>query len=97
MNPNPDKDALKQLRAERKPQIDRAKNAIKTQTALIKAIQAQIKEGAKTIPQIAAAAGMKTAQVLLYIAGLRKYGAVVEGPKDGDYYTYALAPKKCMK
>ena len=94
MTANTDKDALKHLREARKPRIDRAKHLIKTQTALIKAIRAQLEIGAKTVPQIAAAAGLETAQVLLYVAGLRKYGAVAEGPKDGDYYTYTLVDKK---
>jgi hypothetical protein len=94
MNPNTDKDALRQLREARKPWIDRAKGSIKTQAALIKAIRAQLEGGAKSVPQIAAAAGLETAQVLLYVAGLRKYGAVAEGPKDGDYYTYTLVDNK---
>jgi len=94
MNPNTDKDALKQLREARKPWIDRAKNAIKTQSARIKAIRGQIENGPKTVPQIAAATGLDTAQVLLCVAGLRKYGAVAEGPKEGDYYTYTLVSSK---
>jgi hypothetical protein len=94
MNPNTDKDALKQLRKARTPWIDRARDSIKTQSASIKAIRAQLEGGAKTVPQIAAAAGLESAQVLLYVAGLRKYGAVAEGPKDGDYYTYTLVNKK---
>jgi len=93
MNPNIDKDALKQLREARMPWIDRAKDSIKTQAALIKAIRLQLEGGAKTVPQIAAATGLETAQVLLYVSGLRKYGTVAEGPKDGDYYTYTLVSK----
>jgi hypothetical protein len=94
MNPNRDKDDLKQLREDRKPQIDRARNLIKAQAALIKAIRLQLESGAKTVPQIAAAAGLETAQVLLYVSGLRKYGVMAEGPKDDDYYTYELVSKK---
>jgi hypothetical protein len=94
MNPNTDKEALTQLRQARKAWIDRAKGSIKTQAASIKAIRAQLEGGAKTVPQIAAAAGLEPAQVLLYVAGLRKYGAVAEGPKDGEYYTYTLVNKK---
>ena len=94
MNPNTDKDALKQLREARKTWIDHAKGSIKTQSASIKAIRAQLESGAKTVPQIAAAAGLEAAQVLLYVAGLRKYGVVAEGAKDGDYYTYTLVDKK---
>ena len=94
MDPRNDKDTLNKLREARKPWIDRAKDSIKTQTALIKVIRDQLKSGPKTVPQIAAAAGLETAQVLLYVSGLRKYGAVAEGPKDGEYYTYTLVDKK---
>lgn len=94
MDPNNDKDALRRLREARKSWIDRAKDSIKTQSARIKAIRGQIENGPKTVPQIATATGLDTAQVLLYVAGLRKYGAVAEGPKDGEYYTYTLVDKK---
>jgi hypothetical protein len=93
MDPNSGKDILKQLREARKPWIDRAKESIKTQAALIKAIRQQLEGGARTVPQIAAATGLETAQLLLYVSGLRKYGIVAEGPKDGDYFTYALVSK----
>jgi hypothetical protein len=93
MNPNDEKDALRGLRETRKPWIDRAKDSIKTHAALIKAIRTQLESGAKTVPQIAAAAGLEAEQVLLYVSGLRKYGALAEGPKDGDYYTYTLVSK----
>ena len=90
MNPKTDQDGLKRLREVRKPQIDRARKLIKNQAVLIKAIRLQLETGAKSVPQIAAAAGLDTAQVMLYVSGLRKYGVIAEGPKDGDYYTYTL-------
>jgi hypothetical protein len=91
---NQNKDALKQLREARKDAISRARESIKTQSALIKAILAQLEDGAKTAPQIAAAANLATDRVLLFISGLRKYGVLAEGPKDGDYYTYTLVTPK---
>jgi len=57
MDPRNDKDTLNKLREARKPWIDRAKDSIKTQTALIKVICAQLESGPKTVSQIAAAAG----------------------------------------
>ena len=45
----------------------------------------------RTVPQIAAALGMDSATVLRFVAALKKYGEVVEGPKDGDYFKYGLA------
>ena len=87
-----DKEALKKLREERKTWVENARKSISDQNQIIKQIKAQIADTAKTIPEIAQATDMSTSQVLLYIAGLKKYGLVVEGDKDGDYFKYCLAP-----
>jgi hypothetical protein len=34
---------------------------------------------------------MQSALVLRYISGLKKYGFVVEGAKEDDYFKYELA------
>ena len=86
----PDKEAMKALRQQRKAYIDRAKQEIKKQRKLIKAIKGQIREEAKTVPRIAAATKLPSDQVLLFIAAMRKYGQVIEVDKDGDYFTYKL-------
>jgi predicted Rossmann fold nucleotide-binding protein DprA/Smf involved in DNA uptake len=83
-----DKEALKKLREERRVWVDNAKQSIKAQNQIIKQIKAQIADTAKTVPEIAQATGMPTSQVLLYIAGLKKYGLVAEAEKDGDYFKY---------
>ena len=94
MSPKPDKEALKQLRSERKVWIDRAKQKVKTQNAAIKAIKGQLAAEARTVPEVAQALKMKTSDVLLFIAALRKYGEVLEGPKDGEYFRYQLAEQQ---
>jgi len=86
-----DKDALKQLREERRVWVENAKQSIRIQNQIIRQIKAQITDAAKTVPEIAQAAGMPASQVLLYIAGLKKYGEIVEVEKDGDYFKYGLA------
>jgi predicted transcriptional regulator len=86
-----DKEALKELRAKRKTSIDRAKKAIQTQNKIIKDIKEQIKTEGKTVPEIAHTINIPTNQVLLYVAALRKYGVLIEGAKDGDYFKYQLA------
>jgi len=87
-----DKEALKKLREERRTWVENARKSISDQNQIIKQIKAQITEAAKTIPEIARSTDMSTSVVLLYIAGLKKYGIVVEGDKDGDYFKYGLAP-----
>ena len=90
-NKTMDKEALKKLREERRVWVENAKKSIKVQNQIIKQLKAQITDTAKTIPEIARATGMPTARVLLFIAGLKKYGEVVEADKDGDYFRYGLA------
>ena len=46
------------------------------------------------MPEVAQALKMKTSDVLLFIAALRKYGEVLEGPKDGEYFRYQLAEQQ---
>jgi DNA-directed RNA polymerase specialized sigma subunit len=88
---NIDKEALKRLRKEREALIARAKRTIKAQRKRIDAIKARLAEGPQTVPEIAASLTMDTADVMMTVAALRKYGQVVEGAKDGDYFKYQLA------
>ncbi len=90
MTTNDTKAALKQLRNERKATIDRARKLIKTQNKKFAAVKGQIASEAKTIPEIAAAVRMDTADVLLVVSALKKFGAVVEGDKVGDYFRYQM-------
>jgi Fic family protein len=88
---NTDREALKKLRNARKTSIDRARQAIKEQNRVIKSIKALMTAEGKTIPEIANASQISTSQALWYIMALKKYGLVVEGPKDGNYFKYQLA------
>jgi DNA-directed RNA polymerase specialized sigma subunit len=88
------KEAMKALRAARKPAIERARRRVKEQTKKIKAVKEQIKTEARTIPDIAAALKMPSSETLWYVMTLKKYGMVAEGPQDGDYFTYILTAKE---
>lgn len=85
------KEAMKQLRAERKEKIAAASARMKEQKKAIKAITEVLKYGGKTVPQIAEQTGMGASEVLWYIAALKKYGQIVEGKQDGSYFQYELA------
>ncbi len=84
------KEAMKALRQQRKQSIDRARDAIKAQNKIIKTIRDTLKDGGKTVPEITAATKMPSSEVMVYVATLKKYGMVAEGPKDGDYFKYEL-------
>lgn len=81
---------LKPLREARKANIDRAREAVKEQNRVIKAIREALADGGKTIPNLTQAVGMETETVFFYVSTLKKYGIVGEGRKDGSYFTYEL-------
>jgi DNA-directed RNA polymerase specialized sigma subunit len=86
-----DKETMKALRESRKAAIARARKSIKENNKILKAIREQIAGEPQTIPEISRALGMDSAKVLLFVAAMKKYGDVAEGPKDGDYFKYGLA------
>lgn len=56
-------------------------------------IAAVLREGPKTIPEIADALGSPSPEVTFWIMALRRYGVLEEVPKprSEDYYRYRLA------
>jgi hypothetical protein len=84
------KEALKQLKAARKEQIAAATARMKEQRRAVKAIKQQLDGAEMTVPEIAAATGLPVSEVLWYVATLKKYGEILEGPKDGSYFRYRL-------
>ena len=82
--------ALKKLKAARKEQIAAGTMRMKEQRRAVKAIKAQLEGGELTVPEIAAATGLPVSEVLWYVATLKKFGEMLEGPKDGSYYRYRL-------
>ncbi len=86
-----DRELLKTLRAARKETVRRVSATVKRQKKTISAITAELKKGPKTVPEIAEATGLSTAEVLWWIASLKKYGTVLEGDKQGAYFAYRLA------
>ena len=74
---------------------DKAKEAVKTFGAMKKKITQALKDGPKTIPQIAEKTGLSSDQVLYYLMTMQKFGMVtVESIDDMDeYYIYKLVEK----
>jgi hypothetical protein len=84
------KEALKTLKAARKELIAGATARMKEQRKAVKAIKERLDGAELTVPEIAAATGLPVSEVLWYVATLKKYGEILEGPKDGGYYRYKL-------
>lgn len=86
----PEKDALKKLRAARKEQIAAATGRMKVRRRALKAVKSSLADAELTAPEMAAATGLPVDEVLWYVASLKKYGEILEGPKAGSYYRYRL-------
>jgi hypothetical protein len=85
-----DKEDLKKLKAARKEQIAAITSRMKEQRQAVKAIKAQLSGAELTVPEIALATGLPASEVLWYVATLKKYGEILEGPKAGGYFRYRL-------
>ncbi len=84
------KEALKALKAARKDRIAAATLRLKEQRQAVKAIKEHLAGAELTVPEIAAVTGLPASEVLWYVASLKKYGEILEGPKAGSYYRYKL-------
>jgi hypothetical protein len=84
------KEALKQLKAARKEQIAAAAGRMKEQRRAVKALKACLAGAELTVPEMAAATDLPVSEVLWYVATLKKYGEILEGPKAGGYFRYRL-------
>jgi len=85
------KEAMKKLRESRKDIIKATATKVKENRKAVKGIKEQLRDEARTIPEIAEATGLASAEVLWFIATLKKYGEILEGDKDGGYFLYYLA------
>lgn len=85
------KAAMKELRAQRKTMIAAASTKMKEQKKDIKAIKKILNGQTATIPEIAEAIDMPKDKTLWYMATLKKYGQIVEGPKEGVFFKYFLS------
>ncbi len=84
------KEVLRKLREARKEKVRALTLLVKEQQRAIRAIKEQLRDSAATVPEIAEATGIPAAEVLWYVATLKTYGEIIEGPKDGDYFRYQL-------
>lgn len=84
------KEAIKALRAQRKESIARASSMMKAQKKDIENIVRFLEAGEAVIPDIAKGVGMPADKTLWYMATLKKYGRIIEGPKDGAFFKYSL-------
>jgi hypothetical protein len=82
---------LKALREAHHEAVERTQVLLKEQQAFRKILRAAMAQGAKTIPEISAAAELPADRVLWHVMAMKKYDLVREVGKEGEYYQYALA------
>ena len=63
---------------------------MKEQRRAVQAIKARLAGAELTVPEIAAGTGLPVSEVLWYVATMKKYGEILEGPKAGSYFRYRL-------
>jgi predicted transcriptional regulator len=81
---------LKRLREERADTIETTRGHLKEQKATRKDIYQAMRQGAATVPEIAAASGLPAYQVLWHVTAMKKYDLVIEVGQCGEYYQYKL-------
>lgn len=81
---------LKKLGEIRGPVPQELRDYLAGQNKAHKAILDALKDGPKTPPEIAAAAGLPHDKAIWHIAALRKYGRIADVPCRGDWPKYEL-------
>ena len=85
------RDALKLLRERRGAQVEAAQARLKEQIRVENEIARLLKGGGVTVPSLAEATGLPTQTIFWHLTALKKYGKVVEGEQEGDYFQYRLS------
>jgi predicted Rossmann fold nucleotide-binding protein DprA/Smf involved in DNA uptake len=84
---------LAELRKQHSEQVKQAQELLKEQQAVRKKLQGALRNGPRSVPQLAEATAIPAHQVLWYVATMKKYGLVEEAGLDDDeeYYLYSLS------
>jgi predicted transcriptional regulator len=85
---------LKALREEHQQGVAWAQAYLKEQNATRRQICKVLREGPKTIPEIAEAVDMPADQVLWHVTAMKKYDLVEEAGMCGEYFQYRMAEDK---
>jgi predicted Rossmann fold nucleotide-binding protein DprA/Smf involved in DNA uptake len=72
------------------PVAKELRDYVAAQNKAQRAIMEALKEGPKTVPELAVSAGLPADKALWHLTGLRKYGKVEDVPGRGAYPRYTL-------
>ena len=82
---------LKKLREAHAATVEKTQALLREQKQMQQQICQFIRDEAKTVPEIAAAIGKPSHEVLWFLAALKKYSIIVEAGMCGDYVLYQRA------
>ncbi len=84
------RDALKALREQRGTALAAAQARLKEQNRVVGELTRRLKDGPKTVPELAEATELPSEAIFWQLMALKKYGKVAEADQDGDYFRYRL-------
>ena len=85
---------LKGLRETHAASFARTQDLLKSQKHSQQEITKALKEQPRTVPDVAAATGLPSQQVLWWLAAMKKYGLVAEDGLQGAFPFYSLVEEK---
>lgn len=88
------RDSFKALKDERRDIISRNMERLKKQNNETGLIKKGLRDGSKTIPELAKETGIKSDLVLYYVSTMKKNGEIHEAGHSGKYFRYSLVEKK---
>lgn len=66
------------------------KDYFNEQQKVYKALRAALKNGPRTVPQLAKECSLPSPVVMWHLMALRRYGEVLDGPEQSGYLLYTL-------
>ena len=85
---------LKALRETHKETVARTQDLLKAQKALRRKLCQPMRDGPKTIPELAEATGIPAPEVLWHITAMKKYDLIEETGMCSEYYLYQRREEK---
>ena len=64
---------------------------VSEQQKMYKALRAALKNGPRTVPQLAKECSLPAPTVMWHLMAMRRYGEVLDGPEQDGYLLYSLA------
>jgi len=64
---------------------------VSEQQKVYKALRAALKNGPRTVPQLAKECNLPSPTVMWHLMAMRRYGEVLDGPEQNGYLLYSLA------